>query len=140
MVYRKMPQVPFEISLSHEKVKDSLNYVRLELSLGESNYRLVLERENLDIRGPGEKQKLVQKVSSGEDNVYELRIRVDEKDVTFALDGQPIHSIRRNSPASQGRIALWGKSRRATTITDFSINEAPGRIEAGGPASTGNSP
>ena len=135
MVYGKMPQVPFEISLSQEKVKDSLNHVRLDLSLGESTYRLVLERENLEIQGPGEKQKLVQKVSAGKDYVYELRIRVDEKDVTFTLDGRPIHSIRRTSRASQGLVVLWGKKRRATTITNFSINEAPDHAAIDSPAS-----
>ncbi len=119
LMYREMPQVPFEISFSQKNVKGSPNYVRLDFL----NYRLVLENEQLTILGPGEKQEFAKKITSGEDNVYQLRIRVDEKGVAFALDGQPIHSIRRTSRASQGRIALFGKRRGTTTITDFSITK-----------------
>lgn len=121
LVYREMPHVPFEISFSQKNVKDSPNYVRLDFSLGELDYRLVLENEQLTILGPGEKQEYARNITSGEDNVYQLRIRVDEKEVTFALDGQTIHSIHRTSRASQGRVALWGKKRGTTTITNFFV-------------------
>lgn len=99
MVYGKMPRTPFEISFSQKSRNNRDNYVRLDLTLGIAAYRFVLEKNHLQILGPGKKQEFAGAVRPGKDTLHQLRIHVREKDIVVAANGMPVHSIRRTGHA-----------------------------------------
>ena len=123
LVWRQMPSVPFTFSFSVKNLRESREYIRLDIELGQSMYRYQFKRNRLYATGPDGKEELVKKLNLGQDKTGKLQIQVNGQEVALLRDGKQIHALPKTGDATRGLIRLYGRKGYMVAMGNFTVTE-----------------